>query len=92
MDETAASVGRDDVVGYERRCWPSGRTGLVELRASKGCLGDNDMCKRTQAPSNFLQRRPYTVRCSSGTAAKMETPRSKEQIEEWRLESSGVDD
>lgn len=46
MDETAASVGRDDVVGYERRCWPSGRTGLVELQASKGCLGDNDMCKR----------------------------------------------
>uniref|UniRef100_A0A0E0GC54 Uncharacterized protein n=1 Tax=Oryza nivara TaxID=4536 RepID=A0A0E0GC54_ORYNI len=27
-----------------------------------------------------------------GTAAKMETPRSKEQIEEWRLESSGVVD
>nr|BAD09164.1 hypothetical protein [Oryza sativa Japonica Group] len=27
-----------------------------------------------------------------GTVAKMETLRSKEQIEEWRLESSGVVD
>ncbi|EAY93990.1 hypothetical protein OsI_15766 [Oryza sativa Indica Group] len=65
---------------------------MTPRRTTRQRPEEQEGLQETQAPLNFLQRRPYTIRCRSGTAAKMETPRSKKQIEEWRLESSGVVD